>query len=119
MPTWTTSVLYLFFFLVLLAEKKRIVNIKVSYFALFLFFVGVIGVFYIMLDYNGASKSYIEGVQGRYFTPTLVLLQLFFSGISAGLNQAGKRLIPIGVSLLAVISNVLLLFDTVIALMMR
>lgn len=119
MPTWTTSVWYLFFFLVLLAEKKRIVNIKVSYFALFLFLVGVIGVFYIMLDYNGASTSYIEGVQGRYFTPTLVLLQLFFSGISAGLNQAGKRLIPIGVSLLAVISNVLLLFDTVIALMMR
>lgn len=119
MPTWTTSVWYLFFFLVLLSEKKRIANIKISYFALFLFFVGVIGVFYIMLDYNGASTSYIEGVQGRYFTPTLVLLQLFFAGVTVGLNQAAQRLVPVGVALLAVVSNGLLLFDTVIALIMR
>ncbi|MEQ9764770.1 DUF2142 domain-containing protein [Streptococcus sp. ZJ151] len=119
MPTWTTSAWYLFLFLVLLAEDKFIRSKRIAYFALGLFLIGVIGVFYIMLDYNGASTSYIEGVQGRYFTPTLVLLQLFFSGIKPGLNQYAKKLIPIGVGLLAIASNILLLFDTVVALIMR
>lgn len=118
-PTWISAVWYLMIFLVLFSEKKFVKNKFLGYLALSLFFIGVFGVYYTMLDYNGARTSYIEGVQGRYFTPTLLLIQLFASSTMPRLNRPARQLIPIYISLLVIVSNILLLFDTVVGLLMR
>lgn len=118
-PTWVSAVWYLMFFAVLLSEDKFVFNKFIGKLFLIFFFLGIFGVFYIMLEYNGARTSYIEGVQGRYFTPTLVLLQVFVSSVKTGLNSSAKRVVPVVLLLLVLCSNGLLLFDTVVSLMMR
>lgn len=118
-PTWVTAVWYLMIFAVLFIEDKFVNSKSIGVMFLVFFIIGVLGVFYIMLDYNGARTSYIEGIQGRYFTATIVLLQVFISSIKMKINDSGKRIVPICLFFLILVSNGLLLFDTVIALIMR
>ncbi|KXT79150.1 DUF2142 domain-containing protein [Streptococcus sp. DD13] len=118
-PTWVAAAWYMIFFAVLFTEEKFVREKWVGFLFLAFFIIGVIGVFYIQLDYAGARTSYIEGVQGRYFTATLILIQPFVSSIKARLNQAGRRLVPLALLSLILVSNALLLFDTVISLFMR
>lgn len=118
-PIWVSAVWYLMIFLVIFSEQK-FVKVKYLGYVAFLFFaIGVLGVYYTMLGYNGARTSYIEGVQGRYFTPTLLLLQLLVSAVTPQLNRSARQIVPVFVSLLVIVSNVLLIFDTTIGLMMR
>ncbi|MBO4107606.1 DUF2142 domain-containing protein [Streptococcus suis] len=118
-PIWVSAVWYLMIFLVIFSEQK-FVKIKYLGYVAFLFFtIGVLGVYYTMLGYNGARTSYIEGVQGRYFTPTLLLLQLMGSAVMPQLNRSARQVVPIFVTLLVIVSNVLLIFDTTIGLIMR
>lgn len=119
MPTWVSAVWYLMFFLVLFSEKKFVTSKWIGYLMLLFFFVGVFGVYYTMLGYRGAQTSYIEGVQGRYFTPTLLLLQVFASSITPRLNRSGRRVVPVALTMLVLVSNALLLFDTTVGLVMR
>ncbi|MDE7486489.1 hypothetical protein LZ155_01560, partial [Streptococcus agalactiae] len=106
------SVLYLMVFLVWFSEEK-FVKSKIMGFLFFArFFVGILGVFFIMLEYRGAPTSYIEGVQGRYFTVTLLLVQVFASSIPARLNEAGRKVVPYALTGLVIVSNALFLFDT-------
>ncbi|EFR44259.1 DUF2142 domain-containing protein [Streptococcus pseudoporcinus] len=118
-PTWISAVWYLLFFAVLFTEKKFIKSRQIGLIFLVTFFVGIFGVYFIMLEYNGARTSYIEGVQGRYFTPTLVLLQVFASSIKLRIEQNGQKIVPIALLCLILVSNGLLLFDTVISLILR
>ncbi|WP_159795605.1 DUF2142 domain-containing protein [Streptococcus halichoeri] len=118
-PTWVSAVWYLLIFAVLFSEEKFIASRSVGLTYLAFFFLGVFGVFFIMLDYNGARTSYIEGVQGRYFTPTLLTLQVFAASTASRLNQAARRLVPLFLLGLILVSNGLLLFDTVISLILR
>ncbi|CAM4165847.1 hypothetical protein AT575_02485 [Streptococcus penaeicida] len=118
-PTWVSAVWYLLFFAVLFTEEKFVKSRKIGLIFLMTFFVGIFGVYFIMLEYNGARTSYIEGVQGRYFTPTLVLLQVFASSIKLRIEQYGQKIIPIALLCLILVSNGLLLFDTVISLILR
>lgn len=118
-PIWVSAVWYLMIFLVIFSEQK-FVKVKYLGYVAFLFFaIGVLGVYYTMLGYNGARTSYIEGVQGRYFTPTLLLLQLLASAVTPQLNRSARQVVPVFVTLLVIVSNVLLIFDTTIGLMMR
>ncbi|HFU9786547.1 TPA: DUF2142 domain-containing protein [Streptococcus agalactiae] len=118
-PTWVSSVWYLMVFLVWFSEEKFVKSKNMGFLFLASFFVGILGVFFIMLEYRGAPTSYIEGVQGRYFTVTLLLVQVFASSIPARLNEAGRKVVPYALTGLVIVSNALLLFDTVISLIMR
>ncbi|MGT2932491.1 DUF2142 domain-containing protein [Streptococcus catagoni] len=118
-PTWVSAVWYLMVFAILFSEEKFIKNKYIGYLFLVFFFIGVFGVYFIMLEYNGARTSYIEGVQGRYFTPTIILLQVFAASVKTRINEYGQKLTPLFLTGLIVVSNGLLLFDTVVGLIMR
>lgn len=118
-PTWVSAVWYLMIFSVLFTEKKFISSSKIGILFLATFFIGIFGVYFIMLEYNGARTSYIEGVQGRYFTPTIVLLQVFVANLKTKIVQSQVKIVPLALLSLVLVSNVLLLFDTVISLILR
>ncbi|MGT2832078.1 DUF2142 domain-containing protein [Streptococcus halotolerans] len=119
MPVWITAVWYLFFFLVIFMEQKFVKRKVIGLLSFLFFIVGVLGVYYTMLSYNDARTSYIEGVQGRYFTPTLLLLQITASSMKPRLNRYGRQIVPVLLFVLIIVTNLLLIFDTTVGLIMR
>ncbi|HEL2057437.1 TPA: DUF2142 domain-containing protein [Streptococcus suis] len=117
MPSWTTATWVVLVVLVLLTQDKFVKNKLIPLISLFLFITGIVGVYFIQLGYGSATTSYIEGVQGRYFTPTILLLLLVVSSFGRSLELKRKNLLSLSVFVIAIVSNLILLFNTVIDLM--
>lgn len=115
-PTWVSAAWILLVSFILLSDTKYVTSKFITWSSIFLFFFGIFGVYFVMLGYGSMSSSYIEGIQGRYFTPTLLLLSLFISGIKMRLNIERRWLLA-WTYLLVIFSNSILVFNTVINLM--
>ncbi|MGV7660217.1 hypothetical protein PJM47_30970, partial [Mycobacterium kansasii] len=68
MPIWTATVWYLLLFILPFSEEKYIKSKVISYGAVIIFILGVFATYYGFLNFGDGSSSYIQGVQGRYFT---------------------------------------------------
>lgn len=117
MPTWTTALWVILIFTLLFSLEKFNKRKEVSLLALFLFVLGIVGVYFMQLNYNGASTSYIEGVQGRYFTPTILLLALVTSFTTLTIKVKERYFLTAFAYLTVILTNGMMLFNTIINLM--
>ncbi|MGT2957490.1 hypothetical protein A9Q68_03620 [Streptococcus bovimastitidis] len=116
MPSWVTALWIVLLVIVLLSEEKFVINLSLSIFALFLFIIGMLGVYYIQLSYGADGTSYIKGVQGRYFTPTLLLLLIFVAGIGNKLILKKSYYLTFSVVISSILTNLMVIFNTIIDL---
>lgn len=124
MPLWISGIWYILLVLVILSEEKITDSRLFSWGSLILFFVGVAGVYYSYLPYYVPSSlssldslGRIGGLQGRYFTPTLLLLPLFGGNTRFKTKITSENSIWIFSVVVIVISNALLLFGTLFGMM--
>lgn len=117
MPSWTSALWIVLMILILFSEKTTVKHPFIGYYTFALFILGIFGVYYIQLGYNGANTSYIEGVQGRYFTPTILLLSYFFSSLNSNFKPAKKYSLQLVLLITVVVTNSMLLFNTLIDLL--
>lgn len=119
-PFWVSAVWYILIVLVILVEKKYVWSPWISWFSFLLFFMGFGAVYYSFANFIGGSAvvsqnrmiGAIVGVQGRYFTPTLLLFSLFAGYEKFRYKLATYRLVTIFSIAVIVISNVILIFGT-------
>lgn len=120
LPYWVSAIWYILLVIVLLVEKRFVKSMMISIFSLLLFLAGLVAVFYSFVtyppnsDFVGANRfiGAIAGVQGRYFTPTLLLLPLVTGNEKFALKINPYRLTVIMAIIVIVITNIMLLFST-------
>lgn len=119
-PFWVSAVWYILVVLVILVEKKYVWSPWISWFSIFLFFLGFGAVYYSFTTFIGGASvvsqnrmvGAIVGVQGRYFTPTLLLFSLFTGYEKFTYKLASYRLVTLFAFVVILISNAMLLFGT-------
>ncbi len=120
-PYWVSAIWYVLLVLILFSEKKYISSPLVAYSALFLFLVGILAVYYSYATYIGgggtevSQKRFIgaiDGLQGRYFTPTLLLLSLFVGYEKFSFKIKPHPFITVFAIIVIFLSNGALLFGT-------
>ncbi len=82
MPVWTVSLWILLVFLIIFSDEKFAKSRFISWGAFVLFIGGILGTFFGFLNYGAGVSSQIIGVQGRYFTASILLLGVGDGGIS-------------------------------------
>jgi uncharacterized membrane protein len=117
MPVWTICVWFLLIFMIILAEKKFITSRFVSYGALVVFLLGVIGTYYGFLGYGLGISGQITGVQGRYFTGSILLLGLWAANSRFKLKVNGYGTVAVTTFVVVFVTNVMLVFNTIVNLM--
>lgn len=114
---WQYLLWILVIFFILLTERKYRIKTGITYLAILLFVLNIIGVYFVQLSYGGSNAA-ILGVQGRYFTPYFLVLALtlpnerFSSTLVSNWNW-----VPVLTSFTIVVTNVLLVFGTLYGLM--
>ena len=119
-PLWVSSLWYILIVLVLFAEEKYVWSKWLSLFAVVLFVLGIVAVFYKYTNFvtvgpkvsSNQKIGGIVGVQGRYFTPSLLLLSLWAGYDKFNLKIKSYKFVTILSIIVIVISNALLLFGT-------
>lgn len=119
-PFWVSAAWWFLLILILLVEKKYVSSPLVSWFSFILFWAGIGAVYYSFTDYVGGASTVslarsigaVQGVQGRYFTPTLLLLSLFAGSEKFKFKLDTYRLVAIFAVVLVIVSNTMLLFGT-------
>lgn len=119
-PLWVPSLLYILVVLVLFVEEKYVWSRWISSFAGVLFVAGIVAVFYKYTNFvtvgpmvsSNQKIGAIVGVQGRYFTPSILLLSLWAGYSKFNLKIMSYRFVAILSVITIVISNSLLLFGT-------
>ena len=84
----------------------------VSFGALGVFGVSILAVYMAFISYNNAISGQIYGVQGRYFTPVLLLLSLFISNEKFKLKIKPKGTIIFIMIIIVIVSNTLIVTNT-------
>ncbi|MFC4653061.1 DUF2142 domain-containing protein [Lactococcus nasutitermitis] len=120
MPLWVSGVWYVLLILILLTEEKFVKSRLLSLGALLLFLLGVLAVYFSYMNYfspsinvtNVRAVGVITGIQGRYFTPTLLLFPLVFANTHFKIQLNRKNMIFAFSIIVIIISNILLLFGT-------
>ncbi|GAB2026773.1 DUF2142 domain-containing protein [Lactovum odontotermitis] len=122
-PTWMLGVWFALLAFVLIYEKSYHASNFVSLGALFLLIIGVLGTYYYQLNYGEAIDNIglqdtIQGVQGRYHTPLLMLLSpaLANSRWSFRMRTMKQGVVLAIIGLIAVFSNFMLIYNTLYAL---
>lgn len=115
-PLWLSAVWLVLIVIVTLSEEKYVESKFISYGTLVLFILAVIAVYYGFLS-TAAGNGYISGVQGRYFTPLLLLFSIISGHKSFKLKLHSYKTVVIALIVIAVGSNVLLLVDTLQAIL--
>lgn len=119
MPTWSVVAWNVLIILLLLYEVKYVRSKFVSVSAAVLFVLGIIATYYGFLNYGTGTSSFIQGLQGRYFTATLLILGLAVSNKSFRLKVVGSEKYIVGFSFsLIVVTNIMLIFNTLITLIL-
>lgn len=119
-PYWVSALWYILLVMIMLVEKKYVWSSLISWFAFTLFLAGLAAVYYSFVIYVGQAPivsqsrmiGAVVGVQGRYFTPTLLLLTLFVSNKNFTFKLETYRLVTFFAITVVLISNVMLLFGT-------
>ena len=119
-PYWVSAIWYILLVLVLFSDTKYVSSPFIAYTSLALFLAGFLAVYYSYATYIGGGLTVtqsryigaIGGMQGRYFTPTLLLLSLFAGYQKFKFKITQYRLIMIFSILVIVISNTMLIFGT-------
>ena len=120
LPYWISAVWLILLIMVLIAEKSYVKSLLISCFSFVLFFAGVVAVLYSFGTQPTVSDSVgvyrfigsVEGVQGRYFTPTLLLLSLVTGNEKFQLRIRPYRLTVIISIAVIIITNIMLVFST-------
>ena len=119
-PAWVSMIWYLAIVVVLLSEEKFVKNKLVSIVSGGIFLVGIAAVYYAYMTYtptgspvgNVTLVGQMQGLQGRYFTPTLFLLLFVTCHEKFKIRIKGEKSVLIFVTATAVVTNVLLVFST-------
>ncbi|KWT48792.1 hypothetical protein ABB41_05480 [Lactococcus lactis] len=121
MPFWLTSVWFIMILAAAFAETKFVKDPLICYGALGLFILNILALYVnFFTGYssgaNGANGA-IGGVQGRYITPMFFLLPLFAGNEHFELKVVSYKTIALFSGVIIVISNSLLLFDTLFTIL--
>lgn len=120
LPYWVSAVWYILLAMVLIVEKSFVSSVILSTFSFLLFLSGLLAVFYSFVTYPTTSDfvggnrfiGAVVGVQGRYFTPTLLLLPLVTGNEKFQLRIRPYRLTVIISIAVIIITNIMLVFST-------
>ena len=120
-PAWVSMIWYIVLFATLLNEDKFIKNKLISIVGAGIFLLGIVGVYYTYMTYtptgapvsNATALGQMQGLQGRYFTPTLFLLCFVTCYEKFKIKINGQKGVLLFVMSTAIITNVLLLFSTI------
>ena len=121
MPFWLTSVWFILILAAAFVETKFVKDPLISYGALGLFVLNIV-VLYInfFTGYSSGANAIngaIGGVQGRYVTPMLFLLPLFAGNEHFELKVISYKTIALSSAVIIIISNSLLIFDTLFTIL--
>ncbi|HAV95461.1 MAG TPA: hypothetical protein DCW64_07210, partial [Lactococcus lactis] len=121
MPFWLTSVWFIMILAAAFAETKFVKDPLICYGAFGLFILNILALYVnFFTGYssgaNGANGA-IGGVQGRYITPMFFLLPLFAGNEHFELKVVSYKTIALFSGVIIVISNSLLLFDTLFTIL--
>ncbi|WP_081165651.1 DUF2142 domain-containing protein [Lactococcus garvieae] len=112
LPYWIAGVWFALLICILLVEDKYVKSKIVSFGALGVFGVSILAVYMAFISYNNAISGQIYGVQGRYFTPVLLLLSLFISNEKFKLKIKPKGTIIFIMIIIVIVSNTLIVTNT-------
>lgn len=112
LPYWIAGVWFTLIIFVLLVEGKYVKSKLVSFGALAVFIASILAVYLNFIPFNEATSGQIYGVQGRYFTPVLLLLSLFIGNEEFKLKITPKKTIFVWVLIIVFVSNMLLVVNT-------
>jgi len=121
MPFWLTWVGFALFIAILFLEEKFVENPTLSWTAIGIFILNVLALY--MAFFTGyASQSndlmgQIGGIQGRYVTPTLLLLIIFISNSKFKIKINSYKTVVLASFGFILLSNSLLLFDTLFTIL--
>lgn len=115
MPTWTIGLWFVLLTFAAFSEDRYVKSRFVSYSALAIFLLNVVAVYVSYITYPVASNSagimgQIVGVQGRYFTPTLLLFAIYTSNSRLKINR--QDTVIKATIVIAALTNAMLLFNT-------
>lgn len=121
MPPWLIGLWFGLLFIGLLVDKKVYKSKFISLSSLGIIVLGVVSVYYGFLYSGSLVSSFgvrfgIQGVQGRYSTPLLLILPLVFSNEKIKLKVLGYHKVVLLMIFAVVISNFLLVFNTLWAM---
>ena len=119
-PTWVNMIWYVVLFATLLNEDKFIKNKLIPIVGAGIFLLGIAAVYYVYMTYtstgapvsNATLVGQMQGLQGRYFTPTLFLLLFVTCYEKFKIKIIGQKGVLLFVMGTAMITNVLLLVST-------
>lgn len=119
-PAWVSMIWYVVLFAALLSEDKFIKSKLISLASMVIFLLGVTAVYYAYMTYtptgapvgNSTILGQMQGLQGRYFTPTLFLLLFVTCQEKFKIKIKGSKGVLLFVTGTAVVTNILLLFST-------
>ncbi|MGV8016517.1 hypothetical protein PJP09_29015, partial [Mycobacterium kansasii] len=86
----------------------------ISYGAVIIFILGVFATYYGFLNFGDGSSSYIQGVQGRYFTASLLLLSIFAGNQYFKIKINSFKTVFYLTFGIVLVTNVMLVFDTLV-----
>lgn len=120
LPFWISAVWYILLAMILFAEKPYVKSKFISMVALVFFGAGIVAVFYSFITYPTTSDTVgtnrfigsIVGVQGRYFTPTLLLLSLVAGNDKFIFKLKSYCFTVITAIIVIILSNAMLVFGT-------
>jgi uncharacterized membrane protein len=117
MPIWTTCVWYLLIFLTLFVTEKFFSSRAVRYSSLLTFILLFISTYFAFLQYGSGGLRWIQGTQGRYFTPSLLLLAIYAGDKKIKVRLNSYKSVCVFALFTVVVTNTLLVTDTLIGMM--
>lgn len=122
MPTVLIAVWGILIVLASISDKSYHKSVLLSWSTSLIIVLGIFSVYYGFLNYGSvrsfALRMTIQGVQWRYFTPLLFLLPLIFSNERIKIRMLSKNSVVMFMIGTAIVSNFLLLFNTLWGMIM-
>lgn len=122
MPTALIAVWAILVALSLISDKGYHKSVLLSWSTFLVMMLGIFSAYYGFLGYgmiqNFALRMTIQGVQWRYFTPLLLLLPLIFSNERIKFRVPARNSVVIFMIVTAIVSNFLLVFNTLWGMIM-
>ncbi|MDT2866759.1 DUF2142 domain-containing protein [Lactococcus lactis] len=122
MPTILIAIWGILIVLVSISEKAFHKSVLLSFSASLVIMLGIFSAYYGFLGYGSLSgfalRMTIQGVQWRYFTPLLLLLPLIFSNERIKFRVPSRNSVVIFMIVTAIVSNFLLVFNTLWGMIM-
>ncbi|AIS02800.1 DUF2142 domain-containing protein [Lactococcus lactis] len=119
-PAWVSMIWFIVLFVALLSEDKFIRGKLIPLISGIVFLLGIVAVYYSFMTYtptgapvsNATAVGQMQGLQGRYFTPTLFLLLFITCHEKFKIKINGQKGVLMFIMSIAIVTNILLLFST-------